>query len=316
MIVMESVITGAIASVITVGALIIIAGIGEIMAERTGVLNIGIEGIMAMGGAVGALIVNAYVPNVWIALLGGALIGAILGAVFAFASVTLKANQLLVGLAFSFIGNGLSYLIGDSVSNRPTLDRFENIRIPFLADIPLIGEGLFNQNVLVYVAYFVLPIAAYWIIFRTRHGIAIRSVGQDPAAADASGINVHNMRFFYTTFAGMMFGIAGIYLTLALTRNWTEGIVAGRGWIILTLVFFSRLSPISLVLGALLFGGATSLSYIVQVQGWGINSYFLGMLPYVVTLLLITITNLRARRGDSDKAGLIPAMLTLPYFRE
>lgn len=301
---------------IVAGGLIILAGIGEIMAERTGVMNIGIEGIIAMGGAVGVLVVNAYIPDVWMGVLAGALVGAILGAIFALATVTLKADQLLVGLAFGLIGRGLSELIGNPVGSVPTLDSFQAVRIPLLADIPIIGEALFNNNILVYVGFFIMPVAAYFLINRTRHGIAIRAVGQDPAAADASGINVHNFRFLYTTFACMMFGIAGSYLTLALTRSWTNGVVAGRGWIVLTLVFFSRLNPFLLVLGALLFGGATSLNYFVQIQGWKISSYFLSMLPYIVTLFLILLTKIRRKRTHPETAGMDPAFLGLPYHRE
>jgi len=309
-------VSGALSSIVIAGSLIVLAGIGEIMAERTGVMNIGIEGIMAMGGAIGVLVVNAFVPNVWVAVLAAALVGAALGAVFALAAVTLKADQLLVGLAFGFIGRGISELLGSPVGSVPTLDRFEAVRIPILADIPVIGEALFNNNILVYLGFFILPLLAYFVLYRTRHGIAIRAVGQDPAAADASGINVHNIRFLYTTFACMMFGIAGAYLTLALTRSWTNGVVAGRGWIVLTLVFFSRLNPFVLVLGALLFGGATSLNFFVQIQGWGINSYFLSMLPYVLTLILILVTNIRRRRTHPETAGMNPAFLGQPYHRE
>ena len=214
------------------------------------------------------------------------------------------------------MGNGISGLIGYPVTSAPTLASFPAIRIPLLADIPIVGEALFNHHLLVYIAYFVLPIVAYRIIFRTRHGIAIRAVGDDPAAADASGISVHNIRFLYTTFAGVMFAIAGAYMTLALTKTWAEGIVAGQGWIALTLVFFSRLNPITLVFGALLFGGATSLSFIGQIQEWPINSFVLGMAPYIVTLLLILFTNIKLRRVKPDEAGTIPAFLTLPYYRE
>jgi len=313
---MGSILSGALSSIVIAGSLIVLAGIGEIMAERSGVMNIGIEGIMAIGGAVGVLVVNAYVPKVGVAVLAAALVGALRGAVFALAAVTLKADQLLVGLAFGFIGRGISELLGSPVGSVPTLDRFEAVRIPVLADIPVIGEALFNNSILVYVGFFILPLLAYIILYRTRHGIAIRAVGQDPAAADASGINVHNIRFLYTTFACMMFGIAGAYLTLALTRSWTNGVVAGRGWIVLTLVFFSRLNPFVLVLGALLFGGATSLNFFVQIQGWGINSYFLSMLPYVLTLLLILLTNIRRRRTHPETAGMNPAYLGQPYHRE
>lgn len=313
---METAFSGALSSVIVAGCLIVLAGIGEIMAERTGVMNIGIEGLIAMGGAIGVLVVNTYVPNVWIGVLAAVLVGTILGVVFAFATVTLKADQLLVGLAFGFIGEGLSELIGNPVGSVPTLDRFEAIRIPVLADIPIIGEAIFNNNLLVYIGFFILPIATYLLIYRTRHGIAIRAVGQDPAAADASGINVHGIRFLYTTFACVMFSVAGAYLTLALTRSWTSGVVAGRGWIALTLVFFSRLNPFLLILGALLFGGATSLNFYGQIQGWSINSYFLSMLPYILTLLLILVTNIRRRRTHPETAGMNPAHLGQPYHRE
>ena len=313
---MSSIFAGALSSVIVAGSLIVLAGIGEILAERTGVMNIGIEGIIAIGGAVGVYVVNAYIPEDWLGVLAGALVGAILGVIFSLAAVTLKADQLLVGLAFGLIGRGLSELIGNPVGSVPTLDSFQNIRIPLLADIPIIGEALFNNNLLVYVGFFILPAAVYFLIYKTRHGIAIRAVGQDPAAADASGINVHNIRFFYTTFACMMFGIAGSYLTLVLTRSWTNGVVAGRGWIVLTLVFFSRLNPLLLIFGALLFGGATSLNYFGQIRGWAISSYFLSMLPYVMTLLLILFTFIKRRRAHPETAGMNPAYLGLPYHRE
>lgn len=313
---MSSFISGALSSVIVAGCLIVLAGIGEILAERTGVMNIGIEGIIAMGGAVGVLVVNAFVPEVWLGVLAGGLTGALLGVVFSFAAVTLKADQLLVGLAFGLIGRGLSELIGNPVGSVPTLDSFQSIRIPVLADIPIIGKALFENNLLVYIGFFILPVAAYLLIFKTRHGMAIRAVGQDPAAADASGIHVHRIRFLYSTFACMMFGIAGSYLTLVLTRSWTNGVVAGRGWIVLTLVFFSRLNPFMLVFGALLFGGATSLNYFGQIRGWGISSYFLSMLPYVMTLALLLITFIRRRRAHPETAGMNPAFLGLPYHRE
>jgi simple sugar transport system permease protein len=313
---MELILPGALSSIVIAGCLIVLAGIGEIMAERTGVMNIGIEGIMAIGGAIGVLVVNAYLPNVWVAVLAAAIIGAVLGAIFALAAVTLKADQLLVGLAFGFIGRGISELLGSPVGSVPTLDRFEAVRIPILADIPVIGEAFFNNNLLVYLGFFILPLLAHFILYRTRHGITIRAVGQDPAAADASGISVHNIRFLYTTLACMMFSIAGAYLTLALTRSWTNGVVAGRGWIVLTLVFFSRLNPFLLVAGALLFGGATSLNFFVQIQGWGINSYFLSMLPYVLTFLLILVTNVRRRRLHPEQAGMNPAFLGQVYHRE
>jgi len=313
---MESVISGAIWSLVAAGGVIVIAGIGELLAERTGVINIGIEGIMAMGAVIGVLVVNRWVPNAWLGLLGAALVGLFLGILFALASVKIKANQLLVGLAFAFMGDGLSRHIGRPVAAMPIHDWFRPIRVPILGDIPVLGDGLFNHNVLVYLAYFALPVLAYVLISKTRHGLAIRATGQNPAAADASGVRVDQVRFIYTSLAGMLFAISGAYLTLALTRVWTDGVVSGRGWIAITLVFLSRLNPFYLVLGALLFGGATSVGYIVQIQNWGISSFVLGMLPYIVTMALLLISSPIRRRRRKAQAGLYPAALSLPYHRE
>lgn len=313
---MESIISGAISSVIAAGALVIIAGMGELMAERTGVINIGLAGIMAMGGVIAVMIEIRWMPNAWVGLLGAALVGLLMGVIFAIITVWLKADQLLTGLGLVLIGDGLSRQIGKSFGGVPTSDAFHQIRLPLLEKIPFLGEGLFNQNLVVYLAYLILPALAYLILYMSRHGIAIRAVGQDPAAADASGVPVDRIRFLYTCIAGMMFGIAGGYLTLALTRSWTEGVASSQGWIIITLVFFSRLDPRYLVLGALLFGGATSMSFIVQVENWGINSYFLKMFPYLVTLLLLLIGNLLRRRSQQGQSGVFPASLTIPYRRE
>jgi ABC-type uncharacterized transport system permease subunit len=311
---MELVFVGAIFSTVSAAALIVIAGLGELMAERTGVMNIGIEGVMAIGAVTGVLTVNQWVPNVWLGMLGAALVGLLFGVIFAFTCVKLKANQLLAGLALSFLGDGLSRQIGNSIAGQPALDRFEAVRLPLLGGIPVLGDSLFNHNIMVYLA-FALPIAAYVILFRSHHGVSIRAVGQNPAAADTSGIQVDRLRFVYSALAGMLFGVAGGYLGLALTRGWTEGVVAGRGWIALTLVYFSRWNPLVLLLGALLFGGVTSLSFILQIQDWGINSQFLGMLPYVVTLLLIFISSILRKRAQRQ-LGIGPAALAQPYYRE
>ena len=199
-----------------------------------------------------------WIPIAWVGLLGGALIGLLMGIVFAIITVWFKADQILTGLGFGLIGDGLSRQIGKSFAGSPTPNAFPHIRLPLLGQIPILGDGLFNQNLVIYLAYLVLPALAYVIIYRTRHGIAIRAVGQDPAAADAAGVPVDRIRFLYTSIAGMMFGLAGAFLTLVLTRSWTDGVATAQGWIIITLVFFSRFDPKYLVMGALLFGGATT----------------------------------------------------------
>lgn len=313
---METIITGILASAVTAGAVIIIAGVGEILAERSGVINLGIEGMMALGAVSGIMIVNSMGVSAWLGLLGAALVGLITGIIFGLAVVKVKVGQLLAGLAFTFIGNGLSRHIGKPFAGQPALDRFAEIKIPVLGDIPILGESLFNHNAVVYGAYFVLPLLAFYIIYKTRHGMEIRAVGQMPAAADASGVDVDRIRFLYSGVAGACAGAAGAYLSLGLVTTWFDVVVAGKGWIAITLVFFSGWNPLYLVLASLLFGGATSVGYALQIQGVRISPFFLNMTPYVATILMLVAAWLARRRRQTDKLGFGPAALGLPYHRE
>jgi ABC-type uncharacterized transport system permease subunit len=313
---METVLSGLLSSAVTAGAVIIIAGIGEIMAERTGVMNLGIEGMMSIGAVTAILVINGMKVNAWLGLLGAVLAGLLAGLLFAILAVRIKVNQLLAGLALTFIGNGLSRHIGKVVASQPAFSKFERIKIPFLGDIPILGNALFNHNILVYIAYFVLPAVAFYILFKTRHGLEMRAVGQTPAAADASGVHVDRIRFIYTCIAGAFAGAAGAYLTIALTSTWSDMAVAGRGWVTITLVFFSGWNPLYIVFGALLFGGATSVGYIIQIQGWGISPFFLNMTPYLATILLMLISWLARVRTQPERLGVGPAALGAPYHRE
>ncbi len=313
---MEVVIGGLISSVITAGVTIVIAGTGELLGERAGLLNLGIEGIMSVGAVSAFVIVNTVAPNAWLGLLGAAIVGLIFGIIYGLTSVYLKANQVLIGLALALIGDGLARHIGRPYGGTPSLASFSTYRLPILGNIPILGNALFNQDLFVYFAYFILPFVAAYIIYRTKHGLSLRAVGQNPAAADASGVNVYAIRFLYACVAGTLFGIAGAYLPLALINTWQDGAVAGRGFIALTLVFFAGWNPLFLVLGGLLFGAATSIGFILQVQGWGIDPYFLGMTPYVVTILFVVIAAYIRNRRHPGSSGLGPAALTLPYHRE
>lgn len=313
---METVLTGLLTSAVTAGAVIIIAGVGEIMAERTGVMNLGIEGMMSLGAMTAILVINRMGVSAWVGLLGAALAGLLAGLLFAVLAVRLKVNQLLAGLALTFVGNGLARHIGKAVASQPALSRFNPVAIPVLSDIPIIGNAFFNHNILVYIAYFVLPVAAYYILYKTRHGLAMRAVGQSPEAADASGIHVDRIRFLYACLAGTLAAAAGAYLTIALTTTWSDMAVAGRGWVTITLVFFSGWNPLYIVVGALLFGGATSVGYIMQIQGWGISPFFLNMTPYLATILLMLISWLTRMRTQPQKRGVGPAALAIPFRRE
>jgi simple sugar transport system permease protein len=289
---------------------------GELMGERTGMFNFGINGMMSLGALTAIIIVNTVTPNPWLGLVGAAVAGLVMAFLFGLVAIYIKTDQFLVGLAFAFLGDGLSGEIGRSYVGQPAQARFLPIEIPFLSDIPILGKGLFSHSILVYVAYFVLPLLAAYIIYKTRHGLSLRAIGQDPAAADVRGIRVDWLRFLYTCLNGILAGIAGASLTLSLSPSWNNSVVAGRGWIAISLVIFSNWNPIFVVFGAILFGAATSIGFIAQVQGWGIPTSLLFMLPYLATLLLMVISALTRKRKGVDMIGIGPAALGLPFHRE
>jgi simple sugar transport system permease protein len=312
---METILSGIIATAVASGTVIVLAALGEVLAERTGVLNLGLEGIMAMGAVSAIMIVNRLVPNAYIGLLVVILVGLILGGIFAVTTVVFKANQVLAGLALSFIGSGLAGWIGAPYAGQPAQARFEKIPIPYLSDIPIIGNGLFNQNLLTYFAYFILPALISYTIYRTRHGLSIRATGENPLAADTSGINVNRFRFIYSCIGGALAAAGGAYLTLAFTPAWSEGVTSGRGWIAIALVIFAGWRPVLIVLGALLFGGVTSLGFVAQTLNWGIPSSFLSMLPYLSTLLLMIIP-IFFKPSDQRRISASPNALGIPFIRE
>src|SRR6185295_12652436 len=180
------------------------------------------------------------------------LTGFAFGALFALATVVVRANQILCGLALTLIGTGLAATIGKSYSSTPAPVSFDPVIIPYLSDLPIVGRGLFSQNILVYLIYFILPIGLHYLMFKTRHGLNLRAVGENPAAADAAGIPVARIRFWYVACGGALAASAGAYLTLAYIPSWSDGVVAGRGWIAVALVIFAGYRPIGAVLSGLL----------------------------------------------------------------
>jgi ABC-type uncharacterized transport system permease subunit len=313
---LEQLIAGIVASTITAGVVVCIAGMGELLGQRTGMFNFGINGMISMGALFAIIVVNSVVPNPWLGLLGAAAAGLAMAIILGIAAVYLKADVFLIGLALSFLGDGLSGEIGRAFVGKPAQARFLPIKFPILSDIPIVGNAIFNQSILVYLAYFILPLFVAYIIFKTRHGLSIRAVGQDPAAADVRGIHVDRIRFLYTCLNGALAGIAGAYLTLSLSPSWANNVVAGRGWIAIALVIFSNWNPIFIMFGAILFGAATSLGFVAQIQGWGISTSILFMLPYLATLLLMLLSALVRRLRGVQKKGIGPAALGLPFYRE
>jgi len=307
------IIAGLLQTSILAGGVLALAALGEVLSERVGVVNLGVEGLMALGAITAIAIVTAS-PNPALGLIGALGVGFVVGMIFASATVVLRANQVLCGLALTLMGTGLAATIGKAYSGMPARATFAPVEIPYLSEIPLLGRALFTQNILVYLIYIVLPVALHFIMFRTRHGLNLRAVGENPAAADAAGISVQKFRFWYVAAGSSLAAGAGAYLTLAFVPSWSEGVVAGRGWIAVALVIFAGYRPINAVLAALLFGAITSLGFVGQARNWPIAAPLLSMLPYLGTIALIIMPVLAWHRVRRLMAA--PAALGEPYYRD
>ncbi|MCX8571518.1 ABC transporter permease [Aminobacter sp. MET-1] len=307
------IITGLLTTAVLAGGVLALAALGEVICQRVGVVNLGVEGLMALG-AVTAIAVTISVPNPSAGFAAALAVGLCFGMVFALATVIFRANQILCGLALTLMGTGLAATAGRAFSGMPAKATFQPVAVPYLSDIPILGPAFFSQNVLVYLIFIILPVAIHWLMFKTRHGLNMRAVGENPAAADAAGIPVLAMRFWYVSLGAALAAGAGAYLTLAFVPSWSDGIVAGRGWIAVALVIFARYRPLNVVMAALLFGLITALGYVGQARNWPVAPALLGMLPYLGTLgfIIVPVIVLQRRR----QVSAAPAALGLPYFRD
>jgi len=305
--------TGLLHTAVLAGGVPALAALGEVMTERVGVINLGVEGLMALG-AITAVAIVVATRNPTFGLLGALGVGFAIGMLFALATVVVRANQVLCGLALTMLGTGLAAALGKPYAGTPVPAIFAPCPIPYLSRIPVLGEALFSQNVLVYVIYGVLPAGLHALLFHTRHGLNLRAVGENPAAADAAGIAVQRLRFCYVALGAGFAAAAGAYLTLCFVPSWSDGVVAGRGWIAVALVIFAGFRPVNAVLGALLFGATTALGFLGQARNWPVAAPVLSMLPYLATLVLLiapAAASPRVRRLMSA-----PAALGAPYFRD
>jgi len=281
---------------------LLLASIGELITEKSGVLNLGVEGMMIVG-AVCAFAVSVTTGSDAIGVAAGAAAGAAMALIFAFLTLTMLANQVATGLALTIFGIGLSALIGKNYVG-VAVQPLAKLHIPVLSDIPLLGPVLFGQDALVYVSLLSVP-AVFWFLTRTRAGLVLRAVGDSHEAAHAIGYSVIRIRYLAVLFGGATAGLAGAYLSLAYTPLWAENMTAGRGWIALALVVFSTWRPGRLLAGAYLFGGITILQLHAQSAGWGVPSQIMSMLPYIATILVLVIIS-----GDRAKIRLnAPACL-------
>jgi simple sugar transport system permease protein len=293
-------------TIITASTPLLLAAIGELVVERSGVLNLGVEGMMAIGAVCGFGAALAS-GSPYLGILAAIAAGAALSLLFAFLTLSLVSNQVATGLALTLLGLGLSGLIGESFVGQPGV-KLEKLQVPGLSDIPYIGPIVFGQDLLVYAAL-VLTAAVAYLLFRSKLGLVIRAVGDSHQSAHALGYGVIPVRYACVVFGGGCAGLAGGYLSLAYTPQWIENMTAGRGWIALALVVFGSWLPWRVALGAYLFGTVMILGFAVQTKGLGIPSQFLSSLPYLVTIIALVVIS----RNRALTRANTPACLGQPF---
>jgi len=299
---------GPLLTILTASTPLLIAAQGELVSERSGVLNLGVEGMMAVGAVCGFAAADlSGVPVVGV--VAGIFAGMAAAALFALLTLVFVANQVASGLALTLFGLGLSALLGDSFVGIPG-PGMAKLHIPGLSDLPFVGPILFGQDGLTYLAW-ALTIAVWYFLFRTRLGLIVRAVGDNHTSAHALGYPVIRVRLLAVLFGGAMAGLAGAYLSLVYTPQWTPNMTAGRGWIALALVVFAAWIPLRVVFGALLFGAISYLGLYLQGLGVGLPSQFLSSLPYLTTILVLVIISrnrvlLRVNTPASLGQGFVP----------
>jgi ABC-type uncharacterized transport system permease subunit len=304
------------------GTVLLFAALGEVLAERSGVLNLGVEGMMLIG-AMSAFSVTIATGNPWIGVLVAMFVAGLLSQIHAFIVITLQADQVVSGLALTFLGTGISLVLGEGLSKAGTVALMPNFSIPLLSQIPILGPIFFTkQSVLVYIGYLLTPLAWYYIN-RTRGGLHLRAIGEYPSAADALGINVFRMRYLYVFVGGLLAGLSGATISLAVAPGWfSELTTGGQGWIAVGLVIFAQWDPVRAAVGSYAFGALRRL--ILDIQGptvlFGMRNafyydpylgFFLQMLPYAFTVIVLVIGSREAIR---KRLGA-PAALGNPYIR-
>ncbi len=311
-----AIILAALPAAVRAGTPLLYVCIGEIFAERSGVLNVGLEGMMLVGAITG-FFVSFTTGSPVAGFLAAGVVGAMFSVIHAFVTITLRADQIVSGLTLTILGTGLSGFFGQDMIGQ-VASGFERLSVPALESIPWIGKIFFQQNALVYLSYLIVPVA-WWVMYKTHLGLAIRSVGESPETADSLGVSVTKVRYGCVMFGGAMAGFGGAYLSLASTTMWVELMSGGRGWITLALVIFAGWNPGRAVFGAYLFGGAGALELALQAEGWtvpfvgwAVPIYFLKMFPYVITILIMVLA---ARQSLKRRVGA-PAALGIHYARE
>lgn len=300
-----TVLVGILASGIRLSTPYLFASLGETFGQKSGVLNLGVEGIMLLG-AFAAFYTTFITENLWLGLLAAIIVGGIMGLAVAVISVTLKAQQGISGIGIYLFGLGMSELLfRKTLGTVEIVSGFSSIYIPLLSDIPIVGEIFFQQNLLVYFAYIMVPVS-WFVLSKTTLGLKIRAVGENPEAADTLGVSVSGVRYFTQIFGGVMSGIAGASLSIALLNVFQQNLTSGLGFIAVALVYFGGWRPLGVLIGSLIFSMVNALQLWVQVLNIPIPSDIAVMMPYVLTILALVIAVQRVRP---------PSALTKPYER-
>lgn len=300
-----TVLIGVLASGIRLATPYLYAAIGETFGQRSGVLNLGVEGQMLLG-AFAAFYVTFSTGSFWLGMLAASIVGAAMGLAMAFVSINLQAKQGISGIGFYLFGLGMSDLLFHKLlGSVETVSGFPEIYIPVLSDLPAVGEIFFSQNLLVYGAFAMVPLS-WFVLNKTTIGLQIRAVGENPEAADSLGVSVNRVRYFTVTLGGMLSGIAGASMSIALLNVFQQNMTSGLGFIAVALVYFGGWRPWGVLIGALLFSMLNSLQLWIQVKGIAIPSDFAVMMPYVLTILALVVTVKRVRS---------PSALTKPFER-
>jgi general nucleoside transport system permease protein len=315
----NSLLVVVLASGVTYGTPLLYAALGELLAERSGVLNLGVEGMMLVGAVMGFWAVQRIHATTTVALLGAlavaALAGAAMAAIHAFLVITLRANQIVSGLALTIFAGvaGLSSYLGNDLglAKAPARHQFQEIFPKSFQDLPVVGPIVFGQSALVYASWACVVLVALYLS-RTRMGLNVRAVGESPAAADAMGVNVSAYRYGHTLVGGAFAGIGGATFSLSITPSWIAGLTQGAGWIAIALVIFAFWRPTLCLVGAYFFGAFTALPFALQGHGVTVAPELFQSLPYVATIVALVFVSSRAARLRFGA----PAALGLPYVRE
>ena len=304
---------GFLAACVVAGVPLLFATVGALITEKVGNSNLGVEGMMLMG-AVMAYVTAMATKNPFLTVIVAAVAGAAGALIYAILTITLKSNQIVTGLTLTIFGTGFAKFVGQPFLGKAVPSEVTNFfvkkSIPVLGDIPFLGPVFFRQDVYVYLSYVVVIVAAVYM-YKTRWGTNLKAVGENTAAADASGINITLYKYVHVLIGGALSGLGGAYLSIVRIPLWQEDVVNGRGWIAVALVIFVAWNPIKAFFGSILFGGLSIAGMRLQVLGVGISQYLFDMIPYIATILIVILSTHKKRKESQP-----PADLSNNYFRE